>query len=171
MFKDINIIWKNVYREKLKNVQEGRIVTFNFKVLNNILATPHKLWRWKICDTNICHLCFSEGNLEHMMIKCPYFSEYYEYVKSVLKRLGYENVKLDMYSLVCGHKPNVTEYKLLNLILNIVFFNVYKCWVKIKINRVYLNPIEMLKKECRLRKITTLYSNLVFIAFVNILEA
>jgi len=53
IFRDKNICWNNVYREKLKEAKEEKIIAFNFKVLNNILATPYKLCKWKINNTNI----------------------------------------------------------------------------------------------------------------------
>ena len=121
MFQDKNIIWTHVYKQKLKNVYEQKIVAFNFKLLHNILATPHKLLKWRVIESNTCHLCFNEGTLEHMMLKCSYFCEYYKHVKLAFKQIGFDNVNLDMYSLICGHKPDIVEYNDINLILNIVF--------------------------------------------------
>jgi len=63
IFSDKNIIWQNVYQEKLCNVKEQKIIAFNFKILNNILATPYKLKKWNLIDSDICHLCFSLGDL------------------------------------------------------------------------------------------------------------
>ena len=40
IFSEKNISWNNVYKEKLCNVKEQKIIAFNYKVLNNILATP-----------------------------------------------------------------------------------------------------------------------------------
>jgi hypothetical protein len=146
------------------------IFAFNFKLLHNIVATPYKLWKWKIIDTNICHLCFNEGTLEHMMIKCCYFDEYYVQVKHALKQIGFENVNIDMYTLICGHKPNISAYNTLNLILNIVFFNVYKCWVKIKIDREYINPLQALSHELTIRCHTKTYCHKTVICFTNVMN-
>jgi len=170
IFNGKNILWTNVYNEKLKNVSEQKIVAFNFKLLNNVIATPHKLFKWKIIESNTCHLCFCEGTLEHMMLKCSYFSNYYEYVKLALNQIGYENVNLDMYTLICGHKPDIVEYNAINLILNIVFFNVYKCWVKVKIDRKYINPIHNLYYELNNRCQTKTYCNNLFCKFRNIIK-
>ncbi len=165
IFQEKNIVWTNVYIGNLKNVLEQKIVAFNFKLLHNIVATPHKLYRWKIFDNSLCHLCFSEGTLEHMMLRCCYFDMYYEKVKYVLKQLGYANTSVNMYTLICGHKPNVKEYKNLNLILNIIFYNVYKCWVKINIDRNYIDPLRSLCYELNVRCNTKTYCNDTFITF------
>jgi len=170
MFQDKNIIWTNVYKEKLKNVSEQKIVAFNFKLLHNIIATPHKLYKWKVIESNTCHLCFNEGTLEHMMLKCPYFCKYYEHVKLAFNEIGYENVNIDMYTLICGYKPDIVEYNTINLILNIVFFNVYKCWIKVKIDRQYTDPIQNLYYELNNRCQTKAYCNDLFHQFTNIIK-
>ena len=84
------------------NDNEQKIVAFNFKVLNNIFATSYKLRKWKLIDSDICHLCFATGNLEHMMLNCPYFEMYYSTVIHVFEHLGYSNIKTDVYTLICG---------------------------------------------------------------------
>ncbi len=90
---------------------------------------------------------------------------YYEKVKYVLKQLGYANTSVNMYTLICGHKPNVKEYKNLNLNLNIIFYNVYKCWVKINIDRNYIDPLRALCYELNVRCNTKTYCNDTFITF------
>ena len=135
--------------------------------MHNILATPHKLLKWRVIESNTCHLCFNEGTLEHMMLKCSYFCEYYKHVKLAFKQIGFDNVNLDMYSLICGHKPDIVEYNDINLILNIVFFNVYKCWVKVKIDRHYTSPIQNLYYKLNNRCQTKTYNNTLFCRFKN----
>jgi len=170
IFSEKNILWKNVYIEKLYNVKEQKIIAFNFKILNNILATPYKLYKWKMIHTDICHLCFTTGNMEHMMLKCAYFDAYYKHVTLIFSQLGYNNLKMDLYTLICGYKSGIPLYAPLNLVLNIVFFCVYKCWVKIKINRIYKNPITVLYNEMNIRCKSNSYNCDLFNAFANRLE-
>ena len=92
------------------------------------------------------------------MLKCSYFSKFYENVHLIMKSIGYENVKLDMYTMVCGHKPDLIEYCSLNLILNIIFFTEYKCWVRIKIYRKHVDPTQILYEELQMRCETNCYN-------------
>jgi hypothetical protein len=170
VFNDKNIVWKSVYIEKLYNVTEQKIVAFNSKILNNILATPYKLSKWRIIDSSVCYLCFSTGNLEHMMLRCPYFEDYYTTVLYVLDQQGYKNVKTDLYTLLCGHKPGTAVYKPINLLLNIIFFSVYKCWVQININRMYKNPVKVLFNEMNIRCKTNTYNNFLFLQYTEKLK-
>jgi len=162
VFQDKNIIWSNVYIEKMKYVLEQKIVAFNFKILNNIIATPHKLWRWKLNRNEICHLCFSEGTLEHMMINCCYFEDYYKCLKNIFESIGYGNIKMNLYTLVCGYKPNIAEYRIVNILLNLIFFNVYKCWIRMRLEKCRINPIYALCNELKIRCKTTIYSDIMF---------
>ena len=167
IFSDKNITWSNVYHEKLIGTKESKLVAFNYKILNNILATPYKLWKWKICEFCICHLCFSIGNLEHSMLLCPYFTDYYNKVKTILDKIGFSNVKIDMYTLVCGHKPKTEQYRHLNGLLNVIFFTVYKCWMKIYHDRKYINPLYILIHEMHIRCKSSLYNHPLYGKFVN----
>jgi len=171
MLKDKNIIWSNVYIEKLCNVKEQRIVVFNFKVLNNILATPYRLYKWKLRENDTCNMCFSVGNLEHVMLNCSYFSRYYSVVLEIFSQLGYANMKNNLYTLVCGYKPGVSAYRNINLLLNIIFFVVYKCWVQLNVTRVYVNPLLMLSNELKIRCSTHTYNNSLFLRYTEMLEA
>lgn len=170
VFINKNIMWKNIYYEKLCNVKEQKIVAFNFKVLNNILATPYKLFKWKLISIDTCHLCFSIGSLEHMMLECAYFQPYYKTILNIFAMLGYRNIKFDLYNLVCGYKAGIDVYKPINLILNIIYFTVYKCWVRIKINRVYENPLHVLRSELMLRCQTDIYNYNLFLKFTKALQ-
>ena len=170
LLEDKNIIWNNVYIEKLCNVKEQRIVAFNFKVLNNILATPYKLHKWKICDNNFCHMCFSVGNLEHIMLNCSYFNVYYSVVMEIFSLLGYANLKINLYTLICGYKPGLIGYKNINLLLNIIYFTVYKCWVQLNINRVYVNPLVMHIHIMNIRCKTCTYNNSLFAKYTDMLK-
>ena len=171
VFHDKNITWTYVYSEKICNVKEQKIVAFNFKILNNILATPYKLYKWKLAENEICHLCFSTGDLDHMMLKCSYFKDYYVTVLRVFKLLGYANIKNDLYTLVCGYKAGTDVYKPVNLILHVIFFSVYKCWVKVKINRRYENPLKILHNELKIRCATNIYDKFaMFLKYTETLE-
>ena len=84
--------------------------------------------------------------------------------------LGYRNIKFDLYNLVCGYKAGIDVYKPINLILNIIYFTVYKCWVRIKINRVYENPLHVLRSELMLRCQTDIYNYNLFLKFTKALQ-
>jgi len=159
VFSCKNLIWSNVYIERLCLVKEEKLVAFNFKILNDILATPAKLCKWKMIDSDVCHLCFSTGSLEHMMLKCPYFEEYYKTVLHIFDLLGYGNVNNDLYTLVCGYKPATHIYHAVNMLLNIIFFTVYKCWVRIKIDRKYVDSLVILYYDLSLRCNSEMYDN------------
>ena len=78
------------------------------------------------------------------MLNCPYFEMYYSNVMHVFELLGYSNMKIDLYTLICGYKPGMILYKSVNLLLNITTLLYINVLVKIKINRLYVKPLETL---------------------------
>ena len=159
IFTDKNIVWKDVFQQKLIRVKEEKIISFNFKVLHNILATPDKLKKWTISQTDLCHLCFLKGDLKHMMLDCCYFSTFYDYVTKIFGEVGLQNMHIDLYSLVCGYKSHCIEYSSVNLVLNVMFFCVYKCWTIALYEGKHIDPLYLLLKELNIRMKTALYDN------------
>ena len=171
VFNCKNFIWTNVYIERLCLVKEQKLVAFNFKILNDILATPVKLCKLQLIENYICYMCFSSGTLEHMMLKCSYFEEYYKTVLYIFESHGYGNVQNNLYTLVCGYKPATQVYHGVNMLLNVIFFTVYKCWLKIKFERKYINPLVMLRDELSLRCSSDIYNSIhLFKQFTNTLK-
>lgn len=170
ILQEKNVVWSNVYLEKLKLCKESRLIAFNYKVINNIIATPYKLYKWKILKSDVCHMCFSQGNLEHMMIKCSYFTDYYLKVKAILRQLRFHNVNLNLHTLVCGYKPNIQQYHNLNRLLEIIFFTVYKCWTILLNKRCPQNPLYILFYELKVRCESNLYNDRLYELFYTLLK-
>ena len=103
-------------------------------------------------ESDLCYMCFSTGTLEHMMIKCCYFTQYLSILKQVFSALGYGNLVFNLKTLVCGYKISFKEYTEVNLLLCLIFFVIYKCWLIIYTERKYLNPIQLLVSEIEIRK-------------------
>ena len=170
-FQSKEINWKNVFLQKLVFVKEQKIIAFNFKFLHNILATPAQLYKCKIFESNVCHLCISYGNLEHMMIDCSYFENYYKNVHHVFCTMGLENLQLDLFTLVCGYKSEQHEYKNINKLVSLIFFVVYKCWMYLIHNGKHINPLTMLLQELNIRINTVTYCDTFFKRFFHVISA
>ena len=121
-----NIQWNKVFELKLRKIKEQKLVAFSYKILNNILATPENLCKWKIIEHAMCSSCFCMGTLEHMLIECAYFEQYYKVVANIFKKMGLKNIKFNLYSLLCGYKAYDEMYLKVNEMLCIIYFVVYK---------------------------------------------
>lgn len=154
---DQKINWSDVYNCKLVKVKEVKLMVFNYKLLNNILASSVKLHQWKIYGNNYCHLCFAKGDTVHMILNCPFFENYYDYVKMLCTQLGLKNVKFDTKTLICGYKSFDSHYENVNNLLNIIFFVVYKTYIITRERRKGVSPISVLKHELYLRLSTDNY--------------
>ena len=142
---------------KYKHTKEQKIVVFNFKILNNILAVPLNLFRWKIYDNPLCHMCFSIGSVEHTILECSYFTMYYKIVKDIFTFMNLENINFNISTLICGYKYEDTDYLYVNQLLCIIYFTVYKINVQFRNGKRY-EPLEILKSELSCRLNTKTYS-------------
>jgi len=145
------INWSDVYKSKLVKVKEVKLIVFNYKLLNNILASSIKLCQWKIYGNSYCHLCFAKGDTVHMILNCPFFENYYNNVKVICTKLGLENIKFDTKTLICGYKSFDSNYENVNYLLNIIFFVVYKTYIITRERRKDIAPLSILKQELYLR--------------------
>ena len=121
MFEDQSLVWENFFYLKLEKIKEQKIVNFNFKVMHNYLATPDKLLKWKILGSDLCYMCFSKGNMEHMMISCPYFCTFYNVLGDIFTVLGYKNLVFNFKTLICGYKCQFDENTDVNILLCVIF--------------------------------------------------
>jgi hypothetical protein len=155
------IFWLDVYMCKLVRVKEVKMLVFNYKLLNNILASGVKLKQWRIYENECCHLCFAKGDTVHMICRCPYFTNYYVCVKDICAKMGLSNVNFDLKTLICGYKPFDPSYCHVNDLINIIFYTVYKANVMLREDRNNVNPIALLKYELRLRDRNNLVNQFV----------
>ena len=140
--KTIN--WTEVFTLKYKMIKEQRLVSFSYKLLNNILAVPKNLHKWKIYETPVCNMCFMEGTLSHSMLKCSYFGNFYQVVISICNVMGLENLHFDENTLICGYKPFDKSYLRVNQLIMIIYFTVYKTGVQFRNGNRY-NPLNTFK--------------------------
>ena len=164
-FQNKTIQWNKVFTHKLCYVKEQKIVAFNFKLLYNIVATPENLCKWKLSDSAICYMCFTKGSLQHMMLECSYFREFFVKIKQIFSSLGIVNINFDLYTLICGYKVDLSEYVNVNLILSLIFFTVYKTWMMVYVKRIYSNPLIQLSVEMNKRGNTKTYNFIMWKQF------
>ncbi len=67
---DFEAEWTYIYQNKLKNQLDMKILEFNFKVLNDILATKSNLFKWKISPNADCIYCGNIEDISHLLFYC-----------------------------------------------------------------------------------------------------
>jgi hypothetical protein len=122
--------WSKIYRNVFKYCRETKLQSFEYLVINRVIACRKKLYEWKIVDNIKCNYCEHEDNIIHYFLQCY-----------MVNRLWFNLIKwwnnldiiiIDHYSadlsecLLFGFPPECIEFQLLNYIcLNVKYF-IYK---------------------------------------------
>ena len=59
-------------------VKERKLLSFHYKVLNNIVASGDNLFKWKIKDSEKCQFCNDKDTLLHCLWECPKSKDWLE---------------------------------------------------------------------------------------------
>ena len=62
--------WKNIYSIPFKYVREPYLQSFQYKIINRILNTNEKLFKWSLKQSNMCNYCKAIDTIEHHLFQC-----------------------------------------------------------------------------------------------------
>ena len=67
----LTIDWKRVYLLSFRTILETKLKEFQFKILNRIVFTNEKLFRFDMAESDKCALCQTEvKSIEHLLFSC-----------------------------------------------------------------------------------------------------
>ena len=90
-YSNIDIDWKSVYSLPFRTTLESKLREFQFKILNRIVFTNEKLFRFGMADSPSCFFCQTEvESVGHLL--CKLSSSFW---KHVLSWLRYYNISVD----------------------------------------------------------------------------
>ena len=70
IFNNEEINWSDVWIKKVKNEKNKKYGQLNYKLLNNIVPTNMRLYKWKLKNSNKCHICDVIEDEQHMFFEC-----------------------------------------------------------------------------------------------------
>ena len=92
-YSNIDIDWKSVYSLSFRTTLESKLREFQFKILNRIVFTNEKLFRFGMADSPSCFFCQTEvESVGHLLFSCKLSSSFW---KHVLSWLRYYNISVD----------------------------------------------------------------------------
>ena len=129
-YPNIDIDWKGVYSLAFRTTLESKLREFQFKILNRIVFTNEKLFRFGMADSPTCAFCQTEvESLEHLLFSCKVSSKFWKHVLSWLRdyNVFVENIKEE--DVIFGKFDIADDFFLFNHILLLVKFYIYsqKC--------------------------------------------
>ena len=95
-YHHLTIDWKRVYLLSFCTTLETKLREFQFKILNRIVFTNEKLFRFGMAESERCVFCQTEvGSIEHSLFFCKISSVFWKHVLSWLRdnNIIVENLK------------------------------------------------------------------------------
>ena len=95
-YSNIDIDWKSVYSLSFRTTLESKRREFKFKILNRIVFTNEKLFRFGMAESPSCAFCQTEfESVEHLLFSCTVSSSFWKHVLSWLRdyNISVDNLK------------------------------------------------------------------------------
>ena len=118
---------------------------FRWKLLNKILPTQTLLYKWKVNNDPMCKHCNRIEDYEHYFVSCEYFKNFIKYIQDLLKNLGYNNEIYTLKNIVIGYKIHQKEYNIINHIITIAAYTMYRAYHITHGKTHYVNTIGLFK--------------------------
>ena len=85
-YHHLTIDWKRVYLLSFRTTLETKLREFQFKILNRIVFTNEKRFRFDMAESDKCAFCQTEvESIEHLLFSCKISSVFWKHVLSWLR--------------------------------------------------------------------------------------
>ena len=85
-FQDVQI-WPRIYKLTFSVIRETKLQSFQYKIINRIIACNKWLYDIKIKPSKVCKFCSSEDSIEHFFFYCHNASQFWKFWINWWKRL------------------------------------------------------------------------------------
>ena len=119
--------WEKVYSLPFCTTLESKIREFQYKILNCIVFTNVKLYRFGLPDSPSCTFCQKEAeSIEHLLFSCKISSEFWKHVLSWLKDNDIYIDTLKDTELIFGKFDIRDDFTIINHILLLGKYYIYQ---------------------------------------------
>ena len=129
-YPDSAIDWERIYSLPFSSSMESKLREFQYKVLNCIVFTNEKPFRFGITQSPLCTFCQKEDeSIEHLLFSCKESCEFWKHVLSWLRDSDINVGKLKEADLIFGKFDTQDDSTLINHILLLGKYYIYsrKC--------------------------------------------
>ena len=151
-FSYFSFHWNTIYSLPFVVTIETKIREFQYKVLNNIVFTNEKLFKFKMTDSPLCSFCKREvESLEHLFYYCDVTKTFWEAFCSWLGEFKINAHPCTIIEIIFRVFDVEDDWIILNHLILIVLCYIYTCKLK-KVNpslRVYKAKIRASSRKKR----------------------
>ena len=129
-YPDINVKWDKVYSLPFRSTLESKTREFQYKILNWIVHTNEKLYRFGLVASPSCTFCQETAeSIEHLLFSCKISSKFWKHILSWLKDNDIYIETLKEWDIIFGKFDIKDNFILINHILLLGKYHIYsrKC--------------------------------------------
>ena len=120
--------WKKIYSLPFVVTIETKIREFQYKLLNDIVFTNEKLFRFKMIDSPLCSFCKKDvESLEHLLFHCNFVESFWKTFTSWLTNQNITLETLTLVNILFGVYNEDEDNIILNHLILMAKFHIYKC--------------------------------------------
>ena len=125
-YSDTAVDWEKVYCLAFNVTLESKLREFQYKILNCIVYTNEKLFRFGLTDSPCCTICQEDiESIEHLFSSCKVASDFWKHLLSWLRGNGIQINTLKETDLIFGKFDNTDDFILINHMLLLGKFYLY----------------------------------------------
>ena len=152
--------WTDVYKRKCLMLYNNKICEFNYKLLNNLLASNTKLYKWKKATTDKCRLCGSIETVSHMLYECIHIQHIWQKISVAL------NINIRYKTVILGIQQDNIMADSLNIIISeiarLIYISRYNGCTNLKPYITHsLEKHCMIIKNMKIQKLKIIYPSLL----------
>ena len=127
-YPDLSVDWKNIYSLAFEVTLDTKLREFQYKLLNLIIFTNEKLYKFKIIESLLCTFCNEEvESLEHLSYLCKISSFFWKELLSWLAVQRNKDLDISFMEILFGKFDISDDSLLVNHVLLLAKFFLYKC--------------------------------------------
>ena len=120
--------WKKIYSLPFVVTIETKIREFQYKLLNDIVFTNEKLFRFKMTDSPLCSFFKKDvESLEHLLFHCTFVESFWKTFTSWLTNQNITLETLTLVNILFGVYDEHEDNIILNHLILMAKFYIYKC--------------------------------------------
>ena len=150
---DLSLAWKEIYSLPFVVTHDTKTREFQYKLLNNIVFTNEKLFRFKMIDSPLCAFCQTEvESPEHLFFHCNVTKSFWQLPSSWSSEQMVNLTSLTLENVFFGVFHGVEDFHVVNHIILLAKYYIYNC----KLNVIHPSLkvfIAKLKATCQIEQI------------------
>ena len=126
---ELAVDWKKLYSLPFVVTTETKIRReFQYKLLNDIVFTNEKLFRFKMIDSPLCSFCKKDvESREHSLFHCTFVENFWKTFTSWLTNQNINLETLTLVNILFGVYHKNEDNIILNHLILMATFYIYKC--------------------------------------------